>query len=83
MKPVEGSTFLGKSFTVRGDIAGSEELYIDGKIEGTITLTESKLTIGANAVIKADLQVHDAVLLGKLEGNITAAGQCDRGTALR
>jgi cytoskeletal protein CcmA (bactofilin family) len=77
MKLAEGSTFLGKSFTLRGDLVGSEELYIDCKIEGTITLTESRLTIGPNAVIKADIRVQDAVVLGQLEGNITATGRVE------
>jgi cytoskeletal protein CcmA (bactofilin family) len=77
LKPAEGSTFLTKSFTVRGEITGAEELYIDGVIEGTVTLRDSRVTIGANAVIKADLEVQDAVLLGKLEGNITATGKVE------
>jgi cytoskeletal protein CcmA (bactofilin family) len=77
MKPLEGSTFLGKSFTVRGEITGAEELFLDCAIEGTITMTESRVIVGPNAVIRADLQVQDAILLGSVEGNITASGKVE------
>ncbi len=77
MKPLEGSTFLGKSFTIRGEITGSEELYIDCAIEGTVTLAESRLTIGPNAIVRAEVHVQDAVLLGRLEGNINASGKVE------
>ena len=39
MKPAEGSTVIGKSVIIRGELSGNEDLYIDGDIEGTITLT--------------------------------------------
>ena len=74
---VEGSTVLGKSITVRGEIIGSEDLTIDGIVDGTITLTESRLTVGAHARIVADLQVHDAVILGHCEGTTTATGRVE------
>ena len=56
----EGATVLGKSITIKGDIVGSEDLTIDGTVNGTITLTESRLTVGPNANVKADLHVHGA-----------------------
>ncbi len=77
MKPAEGSTVLGRSVTIRGEIVGSEDLFIDGKVDGTITLTESRLTLGANAEVMADLQVHDAVILGRYQGNIVASGRVE------
>jgi cytoskeletal protein CcmA (bactofilin family) len=77
MKPLEGSTFLGKSFTVRGEITGSEELFLDCAVEGTITVAESRVIIGPNAIVRADLQVQDAILLGKVDGNITASGKVE------
>lgn len=77
MKLTEGSTYLSKSFTVRGDITGSEEMFVDGVVEGTVMLRESRLTVGSNAVVKADLEVKDAVLMGKVEGNITATGRVE------
>jgi cytoskeletal protein CcmA (bactofilin family) len=77
MKPAEGSTVIGKSVIIRGDISGQEDLFLDGNIEGTITLSESRLTIGPNAQIHADIHVRDLVIFGQLVGNIHAAGRVD------
>ncbi len=73
----EGSTVLGKSITVRGEVSGSEDLTINGKIDGSITLTQSRLTVGPTAEVHAELNVHDAVLLGHCEGNVTATGRVE------
>jgi len=77
MKPAEGSTVIGKSVIIRGDLSGNEDLYIDGDVEGTITLPESLLTIGPNARIRADISVRDVVIFGHLTGNVQAKGRVD------
>ncbi|GGG80087.1 bactofilin family protein [Edaphobacter dinghuensis] len=77
MKPAEGSTVIGKSVVVRGDISGQEDLYLDCDIEGTITLSENRLTIGPDARIVADVTVRDLVVFGKLTGNVHASGRVD------
>jgi cytoskeletal protein CcmA (bactofilin family) len=77
MKPAEGSTVIGKSVVIRGDISGNEDLYIDGDIEGTVTLTESRLTIGPNARVRADITVRDVIVFGQLSGNVHATGRVD------
>lgn len=77
MKPAEGSTVIGKSVVIRGDLSGHEDLYIDGDIEGTITLKDSRLTLGPNAQIRADIHVRDLIIFGKLAGNINATGRVD------
>jgi cytoskeletal protein CcmA (bactofilin family) len=77
MKPAEGSTVIGKSVIIRGDLSGNEDLYLDGDIEGTITLTESRLTIGPNARVRADIIVRDVVVFGLLTGNVQATGRVD------
>ena len=77
MKPAEGSTVIGKSVVVRGELSGNEDLYLDGDLEGTITLTESRLTIGPNARVVADIKVCDLVVFGKLTGNVHATGRID------
>jgi cytoskeletal protein CcmA (bactofilin family) len=77
MKPAEGSTVIGKSVVIRGDVSGNEDLYIDGDIEGTITLTDSQLTVGPNARVRADVSVRDIVVFGHLTGNINATGRVD------
>jgi cytoskeletal protein CcmA (bactofilin family) len=77
MKPAEGSTVIGKSVVIRGEVSGNEDLYIDGDVEGTVTLKESRLTIGPNARVKADISVRDVVILGHLTGNVQASGRVD------
>lgn len=77
MKPAEGSTTIGKSVVIRGEISGKEELYLDCDIEGTVTLLDNRLTIGADARIVANVTVGDLVVFGKLTGNIHATGRVD------
>lgn len=77
MKPAEGSTVIGKSVTIRGEVSGKEDLYMDGTVEGTISLPESRLTVGPNARIMADLDAHDIVIYGFVEGNIRATGRIE------
>jgi cytoskeletal protein CcmA (bactofilin family) len=77
MKPNEGSTVIGKSVVVRGELSGNEDLFLDGDLEGTITLTESRLTIGPNARVLADLNVRDLVVFGRLTGNVKATGRIE------
>ena len=73
MNPAEGATAIGKSVTIRGELTGKEDLYMDGDIEGTITLPESRLTIGPNARILADISARDIIILGKVNGNVHAS----------
>ncbi len=73
MKPAEGTTVIGKSVTIRGEITGSEELYIDGKI----TLSENRLTLGPNSQVRAELHVHDVVVFGIQEGAIFSTGKVE------
>jgi cytoskeletal protein CcmA (bactofilin family) len=77
MKPAEGSTVIGKSVVIRGDLSGNEDLYMDGDIEGTITLTDSQLTVGPNARVHANVSVRDIIVFGRLTGNIQATGRVD------
>jgi cytoskeletal protein CcmA (bactofilin family) len=77
MTPVEGSTHIGKSVTISGELSGSEDLVLDGKFDGTITLTDSRLTVGPNAHVTADLKVRDVIVFGRVEGNIHATGRIE------
>ena len=77
MKPAEGSTVIGKSVTIRGEVSGSEEMFLDGVFEGTIALPESRLTLGPNARVTADLVAGDVVIYGVVEGNIRATGRIE------
>jgi cytoskeletal protein CcmA (bactofilin family) len=74
MSPAESSSAsIGKSVEIRGEVKGSEDLIVDGHIEGTITLTDSRLTIGPTARVDADVSARDVIILGILNGNVHAS----------
>lgn len=77
MNPAEGSTLIGKSVSIRGELTGSEDLFLDGAFEGTVTLSDSRLTVGPNARVKADLNVRDIIVFGLIDGNINATGRIE------
>jgi len=68
---------IGKSVVIRGEVKGSEDLFVDGRVEGTISLSESRLTIGPNAVLAADLVARDVLVQGQVQGNIVASGRVE------
>jgi cytoskeletal protein CcmA (bactofilin family) len=68
---------IGKSVQIRGELTGSEDLYLDGEIEGTIDLRDHTLIIGPNGKIKAGITARDLVVHGKIEGNVTASGKVE------
>ncbi len=76
-KPAEGTTNIGKSVTIRGEVSGTEDLFLDCLFNGSIQLADSRLTIGPNARITADLKVRDLVVFGSLDGNVVASGRIE------
>jgi cytoskeletal protein CcmA (bactofilin family) len=72
-----GSARIGKSVVICGEVKGSEDLIVDGRVEGTVTLTESRLTIGPNASVQADLFAKDVLILGRVQGNVVASGRVE------
>ncbi len=68
---------LGKTIQIKGDLTGSEDLTIEGKLEGKIFLRDHNLTIGENGDIKADIEAKGVVVSGKLVGNIKAGDRVE------
>jgi cytoskeletal protein CcmA (bactofilin family) len=68
---------IGKSVVILGELKGSEDLIVDGRVEGTITLTEHRLTIGPNADVAADLVAKDVLIQGQVHGNVIAGGRVE------
>lgn len=68
---------IGKTVVIRGEVKGSEDLIVDGRVEGTVSLSESRLTIGPNANVAADLSAKDVLVLGQVVGNIVASGRVE------
>jgi len=63
---------IGKSVIVKGELSGSEDLYVDGQVEGMIELQGNNLTVGPNGQVKANVNAKGVVVQGRLEGNIRA-----------
>ena len=63
---------LGPSLHVKGEISGSEDLLVDGSVEGLIQLDERKLTVGATAKLTADIIAREVVVYGSVKGNLRA-----------
>lgn len=68
---------IGKSLIVKGEVSGSESLYIDGKVEGAINLPGNRVTIGRNGQVAANIAAREIVVLGKVRGNCQAADRVD------
>ena len=69
--------WLGASLRVKGDITGTEDLLIDGSVEGVIELDERKLTVGTTAKVIADINARDVVVYGYVKGNVRAKGRIE------
>jgi len=68
---------IGKSVVIKGELNGSEDLTIEGHVEGTIQLRDHVLTIGPNGKIKAQVFAKAVIVLGEVTGNVTATDKVD------
>ena len=68
---------IGKSVIIKGELSGSEDLTIEGQVEGKIELRQNILTIGPNGKIKAQVFAKAVVVQGEVQGNITATERVD------
>ncbi len=80
-RPVSTSTAdqatIGKSLVIKGEVSGSESLYIDGRVEGSINLAGNRVTVGRNGIVAANINAREIVVLGKVRGNLTASDRVD------
>ncbi len=74
--PIDQAT-IGRTLVIKGEITGSEALYIDGRIEGKIIMPESRVTIGRNGKVDASIQAREVVIMGKVNGNIECSDRVD------
>jgi cytoskeletal protein CcmA (bactofilin family) len=68
---------IGKGLFIKGEITGSESLFVDGKVEGTINLPGNRVTVGRNGQVAASIVAREIVVLGKVRGNVTASDRVD------
>ncbi len=77
-RALERSTVnIGKSVVIKGELNGSEDLTIEGQVEGKIELRQNILTIGPNGKIKAQVFAKAVIILGEVTGNVTATEKVD------
>ena len=75
--PTGEQATIGKSLIVKGEVSGSESLYIDGKVEGAINLPGNRVTVGRNGQVAANIMAREVVVLGKVRGNVSASDRVD------
>ena len=68
---------IGKSVVIKGELSGSEDLYLDGEVEGSIELRDHSLTIGPNGHVRANINAKEVIVQGKVEGNITGTDRVE------
>lgn len=74
---VGSDSTIGKTLVIKGEISGSEPLFIDGKIEGAISLPGNRLTVGRNGQVAANIAAQEVVVIGKVRGNVHASDRIE------
>jgi cytoskeletal protein CcmA (bactofilin family) len=74
--PMEQAT-IGRSVVIKGEVSGAESLYVDGRIEGTVNFADSRVTIGRNGVVVANVTAKEVVIMGTVTGNIHCTDRLD------
>jgi cytoskeletal protein CcmA (bactofilin family) len=61
---------IGRSVLVKGELSGSEDLYVDGEVEGSVELRDHNITVGPNGRVRANINAKEVVIHGKVDGNV-------------
>ena len=70
---VRAGASIGKAVTIKGDIYSEEDLFIDGEVQGSLHVKNSRLTIGPNGKAQSNVKAREVVIQGKVQGNVEAA----------
>src|ERR1700751_753599 len=62
------SASIGQGIRIKGEVTGSEDLFVDGVVDGKLNLTNGSLTIGPNGAVKADVNAREVIVTGRIEG---------------
>jgi cytoskeletal protein CcmA (bactofilin family) len=68
---------IGKSVVVKGELSGSEDLFVDGEVEGSISLRGQSLTVGPNGHVRANIEARNVIVHGHVDGNLRASDRVD------
>jgi cytoskeletal protein CcmA (bactofilin family) len=74
--PMEQAT-IGRSLVIKGEITASEPLFIDGKLEGSLHVTDQRVTVGRFGSVVANIDAKEVVIMGSVRGNITCTDRLD------
>ncbi len=74
--PVDQAS-IGRSLVIKGEVTGAESLFIDGRIEGTISVPGHRVTVGHNGNVVANIKAKELVIMGKVQGNVECADRLD------
>jgi cytoskeletal protein CcmA (bactofilin family) len=75
--PAQSAAHLGSSLEIKGQITGAEDLQIDGKVDGPISLRGHELTVGSTARLNSEIHAGEVIVSGKVVGNVHARGRVD------
>lgn len=70
---VDGQSVIGRSLVIKGEITGTESIYVEGTVEGSIVLSGNRVTVGLSGRVAADIVAEDIVVMGELIGNCDAS----------
>ena len=70
-------SMIGKSIVIKGEIAGSDPLYIEGCVEGSISAPAQRVTVGREGKVKADISAREVVVMGNVRGNLNAGDRVE------
>ncbi len=75
--PVTEQATIGSSIVIKGEVSGTEAVFIDGTVEGSIHFPEHRVTIGRRSTVKANIKARDVVVMGTVKGNIQCGDLLD------
>ena len=73
----QGSTVIGKDVRIRGEISGTDDVYVDGDVEGTVSFPDGKFTIGPSGRVHANVVARDVIVEGRVDGHLRASGRVE------
>jgi len=68
---------IGRTLVIKGEVSGTESLFVDGRIEGTINFPDNRVTVGRNGNVAANITAKEVVIMGKVHGNVDCADRLD------
>jgi cytoskeletal protein CcmA (bactofilin family) len=68
---------IGRTLVIKGEVSGAESLFIDGRVEGTLSFPDNRVTVGRNGNVAANVNAKELVIMGKVQGNVECSDRLD------